>query len=394
MWFSYLDTYTQRSIQKIHEQANSFTIPPKTDYHKHLRPLLFSIYEIPEYGSRCLVMYDVAGEIYYSLDDVEKYVTPIKQVTTIWFMVSLPDLKDDSQGRTIRDLFEAYLSGMKKLKESLQGKNLIVIYTKGDKSLEIEEFSEYLSSDPLQNLTSENAGITSYKDFPIKYYIEKMEQVSNDLKNYTCQAVEGGEAFINMVEKNGMNLVFCTTSALGQDPDQNNRLRNEAQRLRVLDPFLWAISLESKISCYETWIIIDTSANNQYFLDNDLFVKLWEELSEYSPIKFFFLGNTKPVSQPGECPSIELPKVSTCRLIGPILDLTESIHDLIIICNDPVIDLEDFNITEWKKHSLIVKAEDNNDQNEKDDPWTEIIFHEGDDIKIIVDRFLSIKNER
>ncbi len=211
-------------------------------------PMLYSVNNIPEYGSRCLVMYDVAGEMFDALSAVRKNVASIKQVNSIWFFVSIKDLEKDEQGRSITELFQIYLFGvMRKLDTNLEGRNLIVVYTKGDQLIREARIEEYLTSDPFTTLTSRQHHSKEIK-FSLTEYIQDMQTMSNWLEEYTFDHVRNGAAFVNMIKANKMNLIFSVTSALGQSPDNDsNRMVEDGVRYRVLDPFLWAIVSDKSV---------------------------------------------------------------------------------------------------------------------------------------------------
>jgi hypothetical protein len=271
MFYRPLDQYTMDMVRLVRREAMLGDLPPSVP--KGIpRPLLFCVYNLPESGSRCLVMYDMSGEVCNSISGVQEYVTSIKQVTTMWFLVSLRDLEKDAECKTITDLFAVYLSAMESLNVSLTGRNLIVVYTKADLEPSTKEVREYLMQDPHQWLTSNRGAPPAMGGFSLGDYVENMVAMSDYLEEYTWKRVRGGAAFLNMVKAQGMNLVFSITSALGQSPDPySSRLPVEATRFRVLDPLLWAITLgtpesstpvgpmsdapSAQVAAVETWFV-------------------------------------------------------------------------------------------------------------------------------------------
>ncbi|HEX3046624.1 MAG TPA: hypothetical protein VHY08_17845 [Bacillota bacterium] len=377
--FSYrpLDQYTIDTIRQIEQAAIRLKYPEPTR-KKTPRPLLFSVYDLPKFGSHCLAMYDVAGEIYDSFNEVKEYVAAItKAASTIWFLVSLSDLK--TEGKNILELFSTYLSGMEGLSLNPAGRNLIVIYTKGDllRSQSQKGFLDYLKADPVKGLTRENFTSLGGPFFPDPEYQNSMEEFSNYARDYTRNQVKGGAAFINEVEKRRMNLRFCITSVFNEPDD------NQPQRFRVFDPFLWAIILENQGARRRIGLVMDPAANPPAHYSG--FVSsLWEELSKYGEVTTYYLGKSPPVSQPGQRASQVPPNSPRQRLIGPILEQAPPESCFIVISMGEIKDLSDFQHSYWQDRLLLVTFAE-----ELRQIWPYSFSYQPDDnLKVIVDTLL------
>ncbi len=384
VYYRPLDQYTFEAIRQMRREAIHGELPPKTAREKS-RPLLFNVYDLPESGSRCLVMYDVAGEVYNSLSEVEHYVPFLKQVSTTWFLVSLTDLKEDVEGKKLPDLFHSYLTGMENLRIDLKGRNLIVVYTKGDTLLS-KEFREYLMEDPFQGVTLPEAEIMDSESFSFQNYIEKMKRVSTIFEEYTRKKVEGGSAFISMVKASGMNLVFSVTSALGQDPTTPDRLSVNARRYRVLDPFLWAITLESREVLRSICLVADTSPTGGSIYDDGILGNIWERLSDYGEVTTYYLGQTSPVSKAGQRAPDTPARVTRQRLIGPLLEKASPKTCFIVLSTGRIIDLRDFYNSSWRDRLLLVMV----GEDEQQDWPNTVVYRPGDDVSVIVDALLRL----
>ncbi len=383
-----LNQYTTDSIRQMRREAMYGELPPPNPKEVPL-PLLFNIHNVPESGSRCLVMYDVAGEIYNSLDEIQEYVPAIKQASTTWFLVSLEDLQNDKEGKTITDLFNVYLSGMESLRVNLNDRNLIVVYTKADRVTFTPKIKKnYLSTDPFRGLTRKDAEVLELENFSLHDYIEKMKDISDQLQGYTRRHVQGGSAFINMVKANGMNLVFCLTSALGESPDpESGRLLVDTFRYRVLDPLLWAIILESPASPQPIGLVVDASRKSRSIYDAALLLKLWENLSDYGELTIYYLGQTLPASHPGQKPPESPSHLARPRLIGPILEQASPDTRFMVVGTGPIIDLADFYNSPWRERLLLVMMGEDHQQ---DWPNT-IVYRTGDAPEILVDKLFAGK---
>lgn len=358
VYYRPLDQFTFDNIRRIRRDAQSGAQPDKTSVDKITRPMLLSVYNLPHTGSRCLVMYDVAGEVYDSLSDTKGYATSIKQVTTTWFLVSLSDLDStdsDQRGKTITDLFTVYLAGMERMRTDLHGRNLIVVYTKGDKFPQRErEIRNYLMTDPLKGLLSPEAAEGALPQINLEDYMSEMQSISDKLEEYTLMRVKGGAAFINMVRANGMNLVFSVVSALGGDPDKTSRQTEFIPTpMRVIDPFLWAITRDSTTTEKALTLALDASHQSEPIYSSKLPSRVADHLTGYGALTTHYLGQLKPASQLGQAPPAVPPRTARPRLIGPILESVPPGTRLLVITNGPILDLADFRRGPWRDQIVV-----------------------------------------
>ncbi len=388
MYYRPLDQYSADEIRTWRQEMREGKLAEANPVGVS-RPILFNVYDLPNAGSRCLVMYDVAGEIYNDLNAVAEYLPSLKQVNTTWFLVSLKDLQEDGEERSITELFNSYLSGMERMRANLQGRNLIVVYTKADalKLAKISPFKEYYQADPFQALTSADADLSTFDQFSLDDYVNEMEHISDKLRDYTRRRVRGGAAFIRQVEQSGMNLVFSLTSALGEDPDKSGHLAAEAIRYRVLDPFFWAITLERKTSSRELGLVLDASADSPSIYDGNFLPELWDMLSDQGELTTYQLGRLKIVSKPGQEPPKKTPRVPCHRLIGPVLEKLPADSYLVVLSTGRILDLSDFSRTHWRDQILLISMGDDELQS-----WSHTLaYREDDDPSIIVDSLMRLQ---
>ena len=349
------------------------------------RPLLLSMYQIPTSGSRCLVMYDVAGEIYDRLHEVEEYVASIKQVSTTWFFISLKDMKE--QDRTLSDLFTVYLSGLENLHADLTGRNLIVVYTKADEITTFpQDIRQYLMNDRFQAITVPDAERPDLSTFTMDDYYAEMKTMSDRLRTYTRERVPGGNPFINMVEGQQMNLVFSVTSALGERPDDSNRLREDARRYRILDPFLWAMRLERPTVTRPFTLILDASESAGEIYHESLLGAIWAQLSTKGAVSTYSMGSRRPVSSPGQTPPLTSPATARPRLIGPILERLPSDTTTLVLTTGHILDLQDYDIPPWQTRILLVGLDWEPDQD-----WEHtLVLQSGAGVSVLIDALMRL----
>lgn len=385
LYFRELDNYTIDELRNIRKEAEKGKNPDATPKTMS-RPMLLSVYNLPKTGSRCLVMYDVAGEVYRNLGEMETHVPSLKEVTTTWFLVSLDDLESKSDKMTITELFNIYLTGMQSMRINLRGRNLIVVYTKADK-LKHKEIRSYLQSDPLQSLTLPHVDHTIISKFNYDQYINSMEKMSIELEEFTRQRVPLGASFINMVRAQGMNLVFCVASALGDSPDtETRRLRVDATRYRVLDPLFWAIKLEQPRMTTPLALLLDGSRQSQRIYEGNTIPYVWNQLAGQGELNTYFLGQRQIASLPDQSAPTGPPGQGRLRLLGPILDKLDPGTRLMVITTGRILDLPDFRDTEWREQLLLVTFGD-----ETDNDWPHMInFRNSDAPSLLVDAFFRL----
>ncbi|GAB4204689.1 MAG: hypothetical protein OHK0022_30070 [Roseiflexaceae bacterium] len=349
-----IDDHTLTTLRQWQAAIKLLRLPDATKEpspDKPYRPFLLSLYNLPIYDSRCLVIYDVAGENYESLS--KQAVPALQHCSTIWFVVSLDDLAKDDQVKTITELFKSYSSMMQRMKVDLRNRNLVVIYTKADKSPEHPEVINYLTSDPLKYLAEEGFSDEPLENFSLEQYMTKLQEMSDMLQNYTRTRVDGGSAFIAMVKAQGMKLHFCVTSALGQDGRRRGEhvyIDGAPRCLRVLDPLFWALKLDAQQGVRAFRLAVDPSDIEGYRYAQ----KLWEALTPLGGVMTFRLGQKAVFAGLGQCPPDEPPESNQPRLIGPLLEQAQPSDKLVVVVSRPIPDLLDFVDTSWRDRLLLV----------------------------------------
>jgi hypothetical protein len=379
----YVDQHTFKAVQDIRLQADTGE-QPKTTVKGVPRPLLIPMYGVPDAGSHCMVLYDTSGELYETLqgpDDVE-YIRSLREVRNIWFLISLKDLKDNPR-RRISDLLTIYLSGMQRLKWSLAKRNLIVVYTKADKvwSELPERVQTYLQDDPFKNVTNYDQDVADMSDFSLNSYVGEMRRVSTELEDYTRKRIPGGGSFIGLARQYGMGLFFTINSALGTDPDPHeNRLRQDATRYRVLDPYLLALYLNMPRDDLQTIKLVLDAAKDSDGVYELALGNMAEKLSEMGEVTTYYLGQRTRVSVAGQTPPSKKPAKFRPRLIGPLLEQAEPNAKVIAVVGGPIQDLEDYSASPWRDRLLLVAV---GDEPYQDWPNTVTLRSKDDDLDAV-----------
>ena len=372
VWYWTMDAFTFDEVRKMRkEMREGHTVGP-TQTGEPLRPLLFQINNMPTIPSRCLVLYDVAGEHFDDFGGIEKQAANMRQVNTAWFLVSLPDLQKGT--KRIYELFMVYLTGLQQIGVDYRGWNIIVVYTKADSHQfgsdyePAKKVDDYIRDDPLHKLSPDHTFGPSEVDEDVtdidasffENYVDDMREISDVLEQYTVKNVSGGNAFVAAVRNNGMNLVFSATSALGQSPRVGSKTIDFAVTpRRVIDALLWALQLEAPNRDSKIRLLVDTSAKTVDLFEEGMVAQVWEALSDHGEVSTYLLGQSKATSAEGQPPPTQAPKRARPRLVGPLLDVLRPKPEpkLVILTTGPIYDLGEYNSALGRKSILLLKVE-------------------------------------
>jgi hypothetical protein len=348
------------------------------------------MYDVPDVGSNCLVLYDTAGEYFESLEKLDEgYLRSLKEVKNIWFLIALKDL--EKSDRRLFDLLNIYLSGMQDLDWQLSERNLIVVFTKADqvKDRLPQRVQDYLSNDPFQNVTNieSNEMRLDVGDFSLPKYLNEMHEISQILEDYTREYVPTGSAFIQLARRHDIGLYFTVTSALGTDVI-GNELPESPTRYRILDPYLWAVHLNKPSDILPIKLVLDASACSKDVYDHNI-TDLAERLGDLGEVETYYLGQMKRVSVPGQTPPTAPPqKCLRPQLIGPILERFAPDALVIVLTAGKIYDLDDYAISTWHDRLLLVAVGEEQYQD-----WrNQVIMRRNDGIDLVFDEFRRLFN--
>jgi len=147
------------------------------------------------------------------------------------------------------------------------------------------------------------------------------------------------------------------TSALGASPDQvTGRVLDNASPSRVLDPFLWAVTLDRREIVAPIALVIDASSTAAAIPDGTP-DHVWEQLTGLGDVTTYCLGQETPIATGGQHPPIGTPRVGRQRLIGPILDQAPHNTRIVVMTSGPIIDLPDFARSPWRDRIIIAAVD-------------------------------------
>lgn len=392
----YLDQYTLDSIREMRWQAKNGKLSDSTQLQKP-QPLLIRIQGTFEPGAlpikRTLVVYDAAGEFFSSLEHLSEHLPSIQHVQTIWFLVSLTDMRASDETVSMTDLFQSYRAAMESSGINPKGRKVIVVFTKSEllrKDLP-ESVRAYLSKDPFQKLCT--GAFQQQPPFTLQGYLAKAREVSDELEEFAKQQ-PGGRQFINMVRNEGMQLRFVATSALGHNPNQHsNTLIEDATRYRVLDPLLWTLGEttlpESTTTSQQKLIlVVDSGETCDPLYASGSIQKLWEALSKRGETTTYYLGGSRPTSLAQQPPPSQPANRKRIRVIGSILDRAPSDCRVLVLTTNTIMDLNDYVTSEFTDRLLIGVTDE-----DFEDIWPNtFILRENTDADQIVHQLLNLSS--
>jgi hypothetical protein len=401
-----LDEYTRRAVYTMRYLDRRNQQPNLTQAGTP-RPLFMRINNLPKLGTRNLVLYDVGGELFTNPESLDEFIPVLSAVNTCWFFISLEDLYTGENVNTLGDLFAAYRKAMNQLGAPLEDRDLIVVYTKADEVTFHDAIDHYIQDDPLRDLTNHLAEqLPTPADFDWDVYIDAMQAQSHALRDYTMNKLRGGSAFIDRAEDAGMRLQFSAVSALGAGVDEHtHEMTQNAQRYRVLDPFLGAVLAEirreeahepdsrksstpatSPARALPLTLVFDASAGSRSLFTSGLPEKLAASLGgARGAVQTYFLGQSKIAARAGQPPPQQPPKTSRSRLIGPVFDALakeaggDTLPPVVVVAGGPILDLNDYRGTAWAERALFVVPEANGG-----DDWDEFAYTDAADLNALV----------
>ena len=391
--FTPLDRYTFDRLREMRGREVSGRVEPRTAAGSS-RALLFQTRDLPGLGSRSLVVYDLPGESFDDFDKVAEYAPAMRAVQTVWLFVSLRDFDEDNEGRTLQELFAVYRAGMRRLRIGLGGRTVIVVFTKFDQQERPLRVREYLREDPLNERLRAAEDVEedcrpADGDAPLRLdaeYRREMADISERLEHFTRKQVRGGAGFLNMARSEGMTVVFAAVSALGDEAERNGTRAADGSPYRVIDPLLWAAERSAPQTGRRFHLVLDEIAAEGAIAAPDV-VELWHRLGGLGEVSTYILGRRPPAAGIGQPPPSPVRRTGS-RLIGPLLESLSAGDRVLILAAGPILDLGDFEHTEWPRRTLIVRYGEGSPDSDR---W-QVLAPPGaaDEVEPMVERFLRL----
>lgn len=196
------------------------------------------------WGSRTLVMRDIAGNAMETIEFKTEYLPYFLYVPVTVMMFSPTDLIAKPE-QPMDNLMTGFITTLASNKRDYKKdyRRVVVTISKADKLGNLpNELNEYLESDPFRL----NAPSIVADHLYMSNYMNKLEHISEVVKNYISEKVPGGNQFLAQAELYNVKLVFCIISSTGSNPRMENNKITSVDPKRVLDPLFWGLDLQSK----------------------------------------------------------------------------------------------------------------------------------------------------
>jgi hypothetical protein len=232
-------------IQECREKIKEGVMPVPTMHQADFpTPVLTQLKGMKRWQDRCLIMHDLAGEDYATIQAASEAGKFIKFAPTSLFLVSLSELDTNGNHHNLSDLFNIYISALERMDASIVGRNIIIVYTKADVLDNLpKQVSQYLSEDPLWNDLS-NLKRHDFSEAYMESYVQFMNFISNEVRQFTIDKIDSGLQLIAAAEGKGINLRFCVTSALGSPTNSQNTMTVPLSPKRIFDPLFWILEMD------------------------------------------------------------------------------------------------------------------------------------------------------
>lgn len=236
-------------IRECREKIKEGVMPVKTvQLADFPTPVLTQLKSMKRWEDRCLIIHDLAGEDYSTIQSTSESGQFIKFAPTSLFLISLSEIGKSGNYNSISDLFHIYISALERMNASISGRNIIIVYTKADMLDNLpERVYQYLTDDILWDDLLQRKRL-SFSDSYMESYIQFMNYISNQLRDYTIEKIDTGLQLISSAEDMGINLRFCATSALGSATNSQNAMTVPITPKRILDPLFWMLEMDLRNS--------------------------------------------------------------------------------------------------------------------------------------------------
>jgi hypothetical protein len=234
---------TQEKIKTINSFLENGIMPSMTKLGEQ-DVYIMLLNNMERWGGRSLVLRDCAGETFDTMKiDINNAPFLLHAPTTFMFV----DYSDMTalNGSTVDMLMNNYVNTFmrhdKKLKK--QNKSVVVVITKGDIISDLpSQLRRYLIEDPIWAAVTKEGPTNQMYANEVDNYLKKMSLISNQIKEWIGRDAPG-KAFLRNAEDKRIDLRFSIISSTGTPVNDNEPITIAPKR--VLDPFFWALELQS-----------------------------------------------------------------------------------------------------------------------------------------------------
>jgi hypothetical protein len=237
---------SQSKVQEINDYHARGQMPTPTQLDGN-EVYIMLLKNMELWGSRALVTRDCAGETF------ENFKVPVEEAPfllnapTTFMFISLPDLPN-SGGRSMNMLLENYVNTLMKygINFDTEKRKLVVVFTKADLIENLPaNLRNYLISDPIWAAINSSQEVPQMDAVEMQEYLEAMGRVSDALRDW-IQREASGQVFVRFAVSKNIDVRFSLISSTGSPVDNNATMKEALAPRRVLDPYFWALELQSR----------------------------------------------------------------------------------------------------------------------------------------------------
>ena len=186
------------------------------------RPVILQLTRVPELGNWHLLAYDIAGETFNQVEQLQTYGGYLTRSPVVVWLVSLLDL--DGQ-KELMDFTVRYTQALLSLGGNPKSQELLLVLGKGD------EIINELPPAAKKILQSGN------NDIDMEEFYDVSQELGDWLEN------NGYANFVREAKREFKNVEFTVVSALGAKPQGRKLLTSTSQR-QVLAPLIYLIDIK------------------------------------------------------------------------------------------------------------------------------------------------------
>jgi hypothetical protein len=238
---------TQQKVRHINEYLAKGAMPSLTQLGAQ-EVYIMLLRNMERWGGRTLVTRDCAGEIFDNLEVPIDQAPYLLNAPTTFMLVSLPDMRNATDGRSIEMLMNNYINTLMKHGTNFKRaqRKLVVVLTKADKIHGLPaHLRNYLINDPLWAAVNSIGAVEPLNATTMQEYIETMDRVSHAIRDWIKQDA-AGSAFVQLAESKNIDMRFSLISSTGSDVEVGGMMASNLEPRRVLDPYFWALELQSR----------------------------------------------------------------------------------------------------------------------------------------------------
>ena len=240
---------SQRLLREVNTYFETGRLPPASvpgvrDCY------LILMNRVPKWVKVALMVRDCPGKAFQGIDvDVKEASFLLKAPLTFMF-ISLADLKELGRGDTLDTLMNGYINTLVAHGARLEVENrkVVVVLTKADllgATLPIDLLS-YIEEDPIWKISRLGDLTRWYSLAEMDSYLQELARISRVIEEWICRQA-AGRMLVTLARDRNIELQFSLVSSTGAAPRaQDNVLSTRWEPSRVLDPFLWALELDSR----------------------------------------------------------------------------------------------------------------------------------------------------